>query len=245
MATRTEFKNLEARISLIETILKVHPHHHLVPAKQDVITITIEDKIHTEKYTAIRPTPDLYTYVQEKDEGCNIFVRIFLHSNTDIQPNIYTLTDRGYFHYLYVKPYYSVLIVKNIVSYHDWSTHSLNTVGTTNTHNYATTDNRVGLYFGYANQDTTLPSNNLFTDGRESGVFFIINDKVHKRVQTYVTARASEIDVIKTGLADGNIDIYKSKLLIGTVSVRIISKTPAVTTTGRSHGEDAYLDSTK
>ena len=242
MGTRSEFKKLEERVALIEVILKIQPHHNLVTLKQDVINVAIEDKLHTENYTTIKPTPELYTFLKTHDDSsCNVFVRIFLHGLTDIQPNISTLTDRGYFHYLYVKPYYSVLIVKNIVSYHDWSTHNLNTIGTTNTSNYATTDKRVALYFGYANQDTALPNNNLFIDGRESGVFFIINDKVHKRVQPYVSARSSEIDLIRKGLTDGNIDIYKSKLLIGTVNVSILSSTTA-TPRSSHHDEDAYLD---
>jgi phosphotransferase system IIB component len=96
---------------------------------------------------------------------------------------------------------------------HIWAT--MNTNGTTNIHMFVDKYKRLSLFFGYSNDadNTKLKEkDNLFFQGKNNGVFFIINDKTNKNVHNFIETHKSDYVKIET-VAEENIDIYKSTSL--------------------------------
>jgi len=211
------FKKLENRVSLIEAFLNLRNN---APSSTPTITIKIEYALQKENITSLPSTPVYNTL-----GGNDIFVRVYVHGLKDVKSTIKTASGgNDYYQYLYINPYYSVLVIKKFPSFHEYIFPRMNTKGTLNTHIYANFEKNLSLYFGYSNEDQNVPDQNLFVDGQGKGIFFIINDKVYKRVSKYVNEHNTDISVIEGGLADKNIDIYKSTHLKTNVDIIILDK---------------------
>jgi hypothetical protein len=212
-----EFKKLENRVSLIEAYLKIK---NKTPSGTATFIIKIEYDLRNENITSLSPTP-IYTALADHD----IFVRIYVHGLRNVKSAIKTESGGSdYYQYLYINPYYSVLVIKKFPSFHEYIFPRMNTVGTLNIHIHGDFEKTLSLYFGYSNQDKNLPESNLFVEGVGKGIFFIINDKEYRRVLKYVNEHSSDFSVIESGLADKNIDIYKSAHLKVNVDVIILGK---------------------
>ena len=224
MVSRGEFNELKNRVSLIESYLALKISKPST-SKEPPVTIIIEDKLFTENINEdmVIP-PSLYDYVEKSDY--HIFVRVYFHNNKDVRSRSWSKSGHGYYEFIYQRPYYSLLIIKKIPSFFELAEVEvkMNTEETKNIHNYLDIDKSAGLYFGYADTNKELPSDNLFKHGKENGVFFVLNDKIHKRVTKYISTNAKEMLILETNLAGGNIDIYKSKSLKRDIILKIIGE---------------------
>ncbi len=230
MVSHLDFNRLYNRVSLLEAYLA---YAKPVSSLSIPITIIIENRIFTEnvKSDTLNVEP-FYQHVKPTDY--HIFVRIYIHGKKDVVPKTEAKSGHGYYEFLYTRPFYSVFIIKNVPSFNSFFEHhpspKMNTVDTTNIHNYVDLDRLVSLYFGYANTENDLDKNNLFKLGKNNGIFFIINDKEHKLVSNYITQNSVDFDKVGT-IADENIDIYKSKHLKTSVNIEILPPLPTTATT--------------
>lgn len=209
MVTKADFTNLESRVDYIESFLHISKP---VPPLVTPITIVIEQELHKENISWEMLDRNLfYRHLEESDY--HIFVRIFLHGIENVVSKISSHSGLGYDEYLYVQPFYNVLIIKHSdlgsINEHLWP--KMNTIKTANIHMYSDKHKHVSLFFGYSNENAELKEDdNLFFTGRDNGIFFIINDKMNHIVENYINRNTSKFEKITSGLGEGFIDIYKA-----------------------------------
>ena len=101
------------------------------------------------------------------------------YGTKNIKPQTELKSGHGFYEIWYLRPYYAVLIIKNIPSYFTHFDPKMNTIETTNIHTYTDINKTINLYFGYPNDNSELPTDNLFEHGKTNGIFFILNDSIH------------------------------------------------------------------
>lgn len=241
---KNDFNRLENRVTVIESLLNtlIKTTTASLPDSSPIVIIVEQELfIDNIQWSDLSPhiNSNIYSHI-EKSPG-HIFVRIYLHNVEKIEPKINSKSGHGYHEYYYEKPYYNVLIVKNKASASFYTSPKMNTVKTANILNYSDPEKRVGLYFGYSNDNIAVTEDSMFNDGKSNGVFFVMNDKTNNQVKTYLGNRSSDFEKVNDNLADGNVYIYKSKQLGEVVKVSIIAKTPPPQTskpTARSSEDD-------
>jgi hypothetical protein len=104
----------------------------------------------------------------------------------------------------------------------------MNTSKTSNVHQYVDRYKRFSLFFAYSNVNEALKEGeNLFS--QDKGLFFIVNDHTNHNVENYVKNHASDFEIVAEGIADGEIDVYKSKSVnTDVLVVKIFTPPPQV-----------------
>ena len=204
MISRGEFDGLEARVSRIESVLKISNIPLPTPSLSIPYTLVIE---HEKSNTGERVnTSPFYNYLETDN---HIFIKIYTHGKT-LPTKSYTSVNKGFHEYLFVQNYYTVLIIKHSdvgsIGEHIWP--KMNTMNTGNIHQYIDKYKRFGLFFGYSNVNEALKSDSLFSHGK--GVFIIVNDHTNNNVQTYVKIHENELESVLV-VGTGEIRVYKSK----------------------------------
>ena len=107
MVSRSEFTNLTNRVSIIESYLALSI---LTPVPLPITFI-----IEAEKCLKVEVSNSIYEQVKASDN--NIFVRVYFHGAKSIKPQTELKSGHGFYEIWYLRPYYTVLIIKNIPSY--------------------------------------------------------------------------------------------------------------------------------
>lgn len=216
MISRSEFDGLEARVSRIEGVLRISNTVPPPPPQHIPYTLVIEQEKFTSSDIEHLNTSSFYKHLEN---DYHVFIRIYIHGQTVLTPKTNTRVVQGFYEYTFIQSFYNVLIIKHTdlgtVGEHVWP--KMNTMKTVNIHQYIDRYKHFSLFFGYSNANEALKEgDNLFFQGGDKGVFFIINDHTNHNVQTYVKNHSSQYDLFTTGtegIGSGEIDVYKSKSL--------------------------------
>lgn len=207
MVSVDDFQKLERRVVILEGFHFPSPPPTVV---EDLPScVYINQGLYTEKVEEIRNIP-IPTHMKTNTRVNHIQINIFLHGDTAKTLNL-TKHEQNMYRYLFVRNFFTVVISKFNFNELTSVNPQLNTTNTQNILHYTDGNKHTGLYFGYCNADVDVPSVNMFTSGRNNGIFFIMNDDVFKnRVSKYISGNmGAEIRKL-CSVGDGKIDVYVS-----------------------------------
>lgn len=208
MITRGEFTNLQTRVSHIESVLHISKSDERLPLDHIPYTVLIEKEKFTRTDVDNVDTTPFYSYLQN---DYHIFIRIFVHGKI-LSPLMKSKVVNGFYEYTFIQSYYTVIVIKHtdLGTVGEHIMPKMNTMKTSNIHQYIDKYKDLSLFFGYSNTNDQLKEgDNLFLQGK--GLFFIINDHTNHNVRNYVKNHESDLEIFAEGIADGEIDVYKSK----------------------------------
>ncbi len=112
-----------------------------------------------------------------------------------------------------VQPYYNILFIIPSSLTTKLSNNTVN-LNTSNTSFRYFINSTVSACVGYSNEASLPDKRHMFLECKNNGVFFIINDKESNVVSKFVKDNEKDFEIVRGGIAGGNIDIYKSRKLI-------------------------------
>ncbi len=206
-------KLLDVGIQHIDTIETwLYNHHYEYEAKKKVQpTFIIDCAFHNENipFSKLDTTPFL-KYVEKPNA---IFVRFYLHGKT-LRTEEFVMVDGDFVVVYSVQSYYNILFItpSSLKTKLVNNTVNLNTTNTSNFRYFI--NDTVSACIGYSNEASLPDERHMFLECKNNGVFFIINDKESNVVKRFVENNKKDFEIVRAGIVDGNIDIYKSRKLI-------------------------------